>query len=105
MRYPVLAFVVLGAIVTTAGCAVSVSRTAHAFEERAERRGALAEHRRQQIARLHAYAEQGIFPRNLAATGGAVPGVAYHEAADTRSFAAARDFLADAFAAKEATRL
>jgi dienelactone hydrolase len=29
---------------------------------------------------------------------GAVPGVAYNEAADTRSFAAARAFLADAFA-------
>lgn len=28
---------------------------------------------------------------------GAIPGVAYHEAADRRSFAAARDFLAEAF--------
>lgn len=35
---------------------------------------------------------------------GAVPGVAYHEAADTRSFAAARAFLADAFA-QQASRL
>ena len=31
------------------------------------------------------------------ATPGAMPGVAYHEAADRRSFAAARDFLAEAF--------
>jgi dienelactone hydrolase len=30
-------------------------------------------------------------------TPGAMPGVAYHEAADRRSFAAARDFLAEAF--------
>jgi dienelactone hydrolase len=33
------------------------------------------------------------------ATPGAVPGVAYHELADIRSFAATRDFLAEAFAA------
>ncbi len=32
------------------------------------------------------------------ATPGAMPGVAYHEAADRHSFAAARDFLAEAFA-------
>ena len=32
------------------------------------------------------------------ATPGAMPGVAYHETADRRSFAAARDFLAEAFA-------
>jgi dienelactone hydrolase len=32
------------------------------------------------------------------ATPGAVPGVAYHPLADSRSFAATRDFLADVFA-------
>ena len=34
------------------------------------------------------------------ATPGATPGVAYHGAADRRSFAAARDFLAEIFASK-----
>jgi hypothetical protein len=43
----------------TAGCAIARPRRAHAA-----RRAELAQHRSQQITRLHAYAEAGVFPQN-----------------------------------------
>jgi hypothetical protein len=63
----VLAVLAVLGIGIVGGCSIVGPRRAHAA-----RRAELAQHRQQQIARLHAYAEAGQFPVNLFPTLGAV---------------------------------
>jgi len=79
--FVILAAIALTPLVSTVGCAaVSPSRAASAARER-ERRS-LAQHRTLQIARLHDYAERGVFPKNLVPS--AVPVHIFKDAFGTR---------------------
>ena len=67
-RLSFLVAIVLVAIFSTLGCmAISTHR-----DRRAETKRSLAEHRSQQIARLQAYADRGVFPRNFVPGSGPV---------------------------------
>ena len=77
----ILAVVALAPIVSTASCA-AVSRSRATQAARQEERQTLAAHRTQQIARLHEYAERGVFPKNFFPT--AAPVHMFKDAVGTR---------------------